>query len=127
MASLLLDTHVVLWSMANSNKLSKKAYLSIRNGKNHVSVATYWELAIKINIGKLDLGGNWRTRIDELLHINNISLLSIDRSHCDLLSNLPIHHRDPFDRMLIAQAQYENLALVTADKHIHQYDIEVIW
>ncbi len=126
---LLLDTHTLIWMGTQPGRFSSSTTVLLEDESNvvYASIISLWELAIKISIGKLDMGNNWLQDIQHFMRENAIDSMPIKPQHCDLITNLPLHHRDPFDRMLIAQAQYENLALVTADKSIHQYDIEVIW
>ena len=126
---LLLDTHTLIWMGAQPDRFTSQTAALLEDESNSVyaSIVSLWELAIKTSIGKLDLGNDWLQNIEHYMKDNTIENMPVKPQHCNLLTELPLHHRDPFDRMLIAQAQYENLALVTADKHIHQYDIEVIW
>ena len=122
--NLLLDTHVLLWWLADDPKLGAATRAAIADGRNdvHVSSVTIAEIAIKRSQGKLDAPR-------ELLHIlieEGFSELPLLSTHAAALETLPWHHRDPFDRMLVAQAVVEGLTLATADRNIHAYDITVL-
>lgn len=126
---LLLDTHALLWYSTNNPQLSTKAVGVISDGLNEVfvSAATPWELAIKVSIGKYPLNAPFETFIRKAIHGNRFSLLPIELSHAAQLSTLPYHHRDPFDRMMIAQAIVEGLLVVSCDKLFDAYPIQRIW
>ena len=87
----------------------------------------YWEIAIKVSIGKLELADQWPAIIAREMQNNFINFLLVSKEHCNCLAGLPFHHRDPFDRMLVAQATTEQMTLVTADRQLREYDIRVIW
>jgi PIN domain nuclease of toxin-antitoxin system len=125
---LLLDTHTFLWSMSNG-RLSAVAQQAFLNPENDLffSAASYWEICIKVSIGKLQMVSNWSQLIDREMQINAIRWLPIEQTHCLELLNLPFHHSDPFDRLLIAQATYEGMTLVTADQNIGRYAIPTLW
>jgi PIN domain nuclease of toxin-antitoxin system len=91
------------------------------------SAASYWEICIKLRLKKLQLSPDWPQVFDEEMKANRIVWLTVAREHCRRLLDLPHIHADPFDRLLIAQAQVENMALVTADSSIRSYPISVIW
>lgn len=122
---LLLDSHVLLWLATDDPKLGSAIRTVIADGSNTVlaSVASLWELTIKAGLGKLVLP----TGFHRLLVENGLTILSIDVRHIDRLDHLPRHHGDPFDRMLIAQAQADGLTLVSADRTIRLYDVPVLW
>lgn len=122
--NLLLDTHVVLWWLANNPKLSKQAYEAISTNTNtiYVSAASAWEIAIKKALGKLIAPDNFKEAIGE----SGFKPLMITFDHAAFAGNLPRHHDDPFDRMLIAQAKLENLILVTHDGHTKKYEVDSI-
>ncbi|MCP4427498.1 MAG: type II toxin-antitoxin system VapC family toxin [Chloroflexi bacterium] len=125
---LLLDTHAFLWFMKGEN-LSQKAqdvFLDIGNDL-FLSAASYWEICIKHNLGKLDLDENWNKIFDREMLLNGIKWLPIEKEHSQGIIELPMLHRDPFDRLLIAQARAESMTLLTADSKIQQYDIPTIW
>ncbi len=126
---ILLDTHAFLWAMSGSNRLSKKAkeaYLDNAN-KLFFSAVSYWEIGIKISIGKLELANNWKDIIDKEINNNGIKWLDLKKEHVQGIINLEFHHRDPFDRLLIAQAKYEQMSIITVDKQIEKYDVTTIW
>lgn len=120
----LLDTHVLLWWLENPVALSEKARSVIKDGKNaiYVSAAVVWEIAIKRSLGKLDIPDN----IDAVLKTNRFLPLSITVDHALAVQSLPTHHRDPFDRMLIAQAIFEDMAIITRDLNIQNYQVPTI-
>jgi PIN domain nuclease of toxin-antitoxin system len=127
--SLLLDTHALIWLIWGNPRLSQRALETIQTPElgKWVSMATFWELAIKIGLGKLDLGLNWRHALQNRLEEDGIGLLSIAARHCERVASLPRHHRDPFDRMLVAQAESETLTLISRDAVFDRYGIERIW
>jgi PIN domain nuclease of toxin-antitoxin system len=92
-----------------------------------LSVASLWEIAIKFSLGKLTLGKPFDEIIPEQLTINDITILPIDTSALNQVSNLPFHHRDPFDRMIIAQAIAETMSVIGKDAIFSSYDIKLIW
>lgn len=123
--NLLLDTHVFLWAVGNDSQLSPQARAAIIDGHNtvFVSAVTAWEIAIKKSIGKLKLpAGDYL----EELRLHRFTPLAITTEHALATELLPPHHRDPFDRMLIAQAQIEQLTLITRDQKLKAYDIPII-
>ena len=126
----LLDTHVVLWFLAgDAGRLSKVALNIILEPTSHkfVSVVSAWEMAIKISLGKLKFEGGVANFI-QMLNENGFSLLPVDEKHVCLLETLPFHHRDPFDRMLVAAAAYENMNFITSDANIHLYkNVTCVW
>ena len=123
--NLLLDTHVFLWAVDNNPNLSAAARKAIVDGHNivYVSAATAWEISIKLILIKLRIP---ESDYLEELRLHRFMPLSITTEHALAVENLPPHHKDPFDRMLIAQAQEEKLALVTRDLRIKAYDVQVI-
>jgi PIN domain nuclease of toxin-antitoxin system len=124
---ILLDTHTVLWLALNSPKLSEKAKDSILNpaNKKFVSVASAWEVAIKISLGKFDLPDV--SEFFEMIDRNGFELLTIDRRHISVLQRLPIIHRDPFDRLLVATAMIDGMTILSADENIRKYDANWMW
>lgn len=123
--NLLLDTHAFLWAVDDSPELSPAARAAITNGGNvvYVSAATAWEIAIKRAIGKLTTPeGDFL----EELRVHRFTPLSITTEHALAVEKLPSHHKDPFDRMLIAQAQEERLTIITRDQRLGLYDIKII-
>ncbi len=125
----LLDTHTFLWWIADSPRLSARAREVIRDSNNELffSAASGWEIAIKAQLGRLQLPDNLEQFIVEQLSLNIILVLPIQLRHALHVYTLPQHHRDPFDRMLVAQSQVENLPILTTDPQIAQYDVETIW
>jgi PIN domain nuclease of toxin-antitoxin system len=124
----LLDTHSILWFFESPKKLSQLAYDVIINSDNiiYVSIASVWEVTIKISIGKLALKSSFN-RFCEMIGENGFELRPIEFSHLQKLQDLPFLHRDPFDRLLIATAASEGMGLVTADEHIQLYDVDCVW
>jgi len=122
--NILLDTHVLIWALENNPTLSDSAKNSITNGNNMVFVSSIsiWEIAIKRNLGKLEAPDN----LQEEIKLHRFTPLKINYDHAELAGKLPDIHRDPFDRMLIAQAIIEKLTLVTRDKIIPGYDVNTL-
>jgi len=125
----LLDTHTFLWWITNNELLSDRSREAIRDGKNAIllSAASGWEIAIKAGLGRIDLPGDPEKVIPEQMSLNNIQGLSIQMSHALHVHALPQHHRDPFDRMLVAQCQLEEIPIITSDPQIAKYKVEVVW
>ena len=125
----LLDTHVFLWWITDDPRLSPRARRIIADGANvaFLSAASGWEIAIKAKLGRLRLPDNPEHFILKQLELNIIEVLPVQMSHALHVYALPYHHRDPFDRLLIAQAQLEKLPILTADPQISRYPVEVIW
>ena len=126
---LLLDTNAIIWWDSKSSKLSKKAEDAIRDASNEIfiSVVSAWEMQIKAQIGKLKQNKPWRDVIREQIQVNGFSLLRPELSHIEVLDSLPVHHKDPFDRLLIAQAIHENLTLVSNDPKFPAYPVTLLW
>lgn len=126
---LLLDTHALLWMCSDGDRLSERARAAILDERNELlfSVAGWWEIAIKIGLGKLDLQANWAATIKKEMRHNGIEWLPVRPEHCERITFLPFHHRDPLDRLLIAQAQAEKLEIVTCDPHFAAYGVQVLW
>ncbi len=125
MNRLLVDTHALLWWLADDPALSAAARTSIADPANEptVSVASIWEIAIKQSLGKLAAPDDLtETIVDE-----GFTLLSINAQHAWRVRELPHHHRDPFDRLLIAQAMTERMPIMTSDTSFDSYDVEVRW
>ena len=121
--NLLLDTHILLWWLSNSRRLHTDARKTIaESARAYVSAATVWEIAIKIALGKLEFRGE----MAEQLALNNLLSLAVTVPHALVAGALPMHHNDPFDRMLIAQAQLESLTLITRDVRLREYDVPVL-
>lgn len=129
MTSLLLDTHAMLWFFWDDPQLSAPAKALIEDSDNRklVSIASCWEIAIKVGLGKLDLGEPSRSFLAREIARNNFELLSISLDHATMVEGLTSHHRDPFDRLLVAQAMAEGSPLVSADGIFDQYGISRLW
>ncbi len=125
----LLDTHVMLWFLEDSDELSGKARQIIRNGDNELfwSSASFWEITVKASLGKIELGKGWQAQLEREKKVNRIQDLPIYQKHCEPHLKLPWHHKDPFDRLLICQAIVENLILITGDKYIQKYKVKTVW
>ena len=124
----LLDTHAVIWYLENPARLSSKTEKLIDNNKNKICLCSVslWEIAIKLNLGKLKL----KLTFDEIMNdikTCDFELLQIEREHLKRLSVLPTIHKDPFDRLLIATALAENLTIITVDENIQKYAVPWIW
>lgn len=127
MAGVLLDTHAFLWWCGDSPELSKKARRIISSDECHVSLASLWEIAIKTSLGKLKLPSTLDRYVPEQMALNGFSQLDIGFRHVARCAVLSWHHHDPFDRLLIAQAMEEDLAVVTRDGIFEQYGVRRIW
>lgn len=121
---LLVDTQAVIWAATASPRLSAAARDVLEDGANQAfcSVITLWEVAIKEAVGKLELDVDLRDWLAE----RDIVELSVHGDHARTFADLPLHHRDPFDRMLVAQARHEGLTLVTADRRLERYSVAVL-
>ncbi len=126
---LLLDTHTFLWWIDNDPHLSTqaRALISDSNNELYFSAASGWEIAIKARIGKLAMPDNLEQFIIEQLVLNQFTVLPIQLSHALHVYTLPLLHRDPFDRLLVAQSQVEDLLLLTNDALIQQYTTQTTW
>lgn len=126
---LLLDTHTILWSSQEPGRLSGRVrdLLIDRDNELFISIASCWEIAIKTGLGKLTL----HVALDQLVRReianNAMQLLPIDLAHVLRVANLPLLHRDPFDRLLVAQAQHQKMTLVSQDPLLARYDVPVVW
>lgn len=126
---LLLDTHAFLWSLEDSDRLSAAARSAIQDRANEkrVSYATLWEITIKTALGKLELETPWEETLGGIERRAPGTLLNFTEDHLAVLLRLPQHHRDPFDRMLVAQALSENLTLVSNDAALDAYGVRRLW
>jgi PIN domain nuclease of toxin-antitoxin system len=126
---LLLDTHVFLWWNEADPRLSRRVRGLLSDPENslYLSVASAWEMTIKVQSGKLGLPAATAVYIPARLNHYGIEALPVTLEHVLAASTLPGHHRDPFDRMLIAQGQVERLAIVTHDPQVRKYAVETIW
>ncbi|MDR0587755.1 MAG: type II toxin-antitoxin system VapC family toxin [Burkholderiales bacterium] len=124
----LLDTHAAIWALEDINKLSRAAAAVVEDTACllFISIASAWEIAIKISIGKLDFAGGCANFIAQMEQ-NGIIVLPITGKHLQGVETLPAIHRDPFDRLLIATAQSENLTIISADENFQKYNIRCVW
>lgn len=126
---LLLDTHTFIWYVTNNPKLSTTAQQHINDGDNQIllSIASIWEMAIKHSLGKLTFKLPFEAFISEQLTVNDFDLLDIRVEHLNTVANLKLHHRDPFDRLIISQAIVEQIPIVGVDKAFDFYAVEKLW
>ena len=126
----LLDTNALLWIVSDDPRLTAKARKAYETADDvWFSVVSLWEIAIKLSIGGFDfeLEPDWWRSIPAELSLNGVKRLDIANAHCREVTVLPFHHRDPFDRMLIAQAKVESLGIITADPQFRKYGVKVVW
>lgn len=123
----LLDTHTFLWAIAEERRLSPKAKSLMSSAESWWSVVSLWEALAKVAIGKLPLPAPTGPYLMQKLELNGVCVLPVSLSHVLRLESLPLHHRDPFDRLLIAQSIEEGFPIITADPWFARYPVEVIW
>lgn len=126
MKRLLLDTNVAVWLLlGDRDSVSDAARKALSDEQNAISLSavSVWEIAIKRSVGKLQVESGWGRALTRL----DFDPMPVTSEHAERVEQLPWHHRDPFDRLLIAQAQYEDHALVSADARMTAYDVEVVW
>jgi PIN domain nuclease of toxin-antitoxin system len=126
---LLLDTHAFLWFVTGDPQLSKKALDLITEPTNQVLVspASYWEIAIKVSLGKYPLTVPFATFFQEGMDGSDMTVLPIEVRHAAVLSSLPMHHKDPFDRMIVSQSIAEQIPIASADAALDAYGVERLW
>ena len=126
--NILLDTHAVIWFFEEDKRLPKSSIEAIYNLNNmiYVSVASLWEVAIKLSVDKLTFDDGFDGFL-ETVHKNEFALMEVEPEHIRATMNLPHIHRDPFDRMLIAQAMIDDMAIMTADANIVKYNVRICW
>jgi PIN domain nuclease of toxin-antitoxin system len=126
---LLLDTNVFIWLNDAPHRVRDRVMTVIANPDNDLflSLTSIWEMQIKIQLGKLELSDSLPDILKTQQVENNLQILTINLKHIWSLENLPNHHRDPFDRLLIAQAQTEDMTLVSADGIFELYDVDLLW
>lgn len=126
---LLLDTHALLWFVLEDPRLSIDSQSVITNPNNQilVSIASLWEIAIKISIGKYQLSDPFESFWLEQLKLNRFTLLNVAIQHTARIITLPFHHRDPFDRLIIAQALVERIPIVSVDDVFDLYGVSRVW
>jgi PIN domain nuclease of toxin-antitoxin system len=126
---LLADTSVVIWTLEASPRLSARAKRELFDPATTliVSVVSVWEIVLKHQARKLLLKTSLDGALDQIIHDSPWTLLPVMPEHLPVLAALPLLHRDPFDRLLVAQAQYEGLSIITPDERIRDYDVETLW
>ena len=126
---LLLDTHAFLWFILDDPQLSTSAKGLIAEPDNEIAIspASYWEIAIKISLNKYSLPEPYGVFMEREINANDFCILPIELKHTAALTTLPFHHRDPFDRLLIAQAMVEGIPLVSNDPALDAYSISRLW
>lgn len=126
--NILIDTHALIWFITNDNKLSVKNKAFIEDLENifFVSIASYWEIAIKYSLGRLELKDNLH-HIFEIIENKSFNILPITKIHILQLASLEFHHQDPFDRLMIAQAIVEDLTILSKDQYFYKYDVKLLW
>ncbi len=118
----LIDSHILLWSLKNDHARLTPSVLTVLGDDTlwkYISMASLWEISIKASVGKLNIPSDFF----DTLSLTGLKTLPIASAHLAMLLTLPLYHRDPFDRLLIAQAKIENMTLITADQKLAQYDI----
>ncbi len=126
---LLIDSHALIWAVDDPNRLTAISSSALQNPRNQliVSAATIWEVAIKVGTGKLKLSGPYRPWITKAIFDLGATILPITIDYADFQAGLPFHHRDPFDRLLIAQSIVESIPVVSGDALFDAYGITRIW
>ena len=124
----LIDTHAFIWFINGDSDLSDNAKKAIehQDANNFISIASLWEIAIKISLGKLELKTSF-AKLAEQIELNGFQILSVTFEDTLLISELPFHHRDPFDRIIIAQSIANRLSIITKDKLYEGYQANIIW
>ena len=124
----LLDTHTFLWFIDGNDNLSPNALINIEkeDAQNFVSIVSLWEIAIKISLGKLEITVPFE-KIEDFIYDNNFQILPISFADLLKLSGLPFHHRDPFDRLLIAQSINNEMIFLSKDENVLKYKASVVW
>jgi PIN domain nuclease of toxin-antitoxin system len=126
--NILLDTHTFLWYLQDSKELSSKAAEILEDSSNNLwlSIASLWEISIKLGLGKLTLRNSF-SDLEAVLQQLKIEVLPISFSDTERYLNLPLHHRDPFDRILVAQSMNHSLVLISRDLAFDDYNIQRLW
>jgi PIN domain nuclease of toxin-antitoxin system len=126
---LLLDTHAFLWFLLDDPQLSASARALIEDPANDVEIspASYWEIAIKIGLNKYALPEPYQIFMEREIADNDFRILPIEPKHTAVLTTLPLHHRDPFDRLIVAQAMVEGISVVSIDPRLDAYPIKRLW
>ncbi|MEL7227846.1 MAG: type II toxin-antitoxin system VapC family toxin [Cyanobacteria bacterium P01_D01_bin.36] len=124
---LLIDTHILLWFINNDPQLNQETKALLQSDTDvAVSIASLWEISIKVSIGKLTLPDSVENLFPQQLKLNQIDILPIKVTHLQAVSVLPFHHKDPFDRLIIAQALVEKIGLVSVDKVFEAYGVSIV-
>lgn len=125
----LLDTHILLWLASEPHKLSEQAMMTCQSQENQlmVSIASFWELSIKMSLGKISLQDNALDTLKHWCQEMGIEILPITVDDCERVRLLPFHHRDPFDRIIIAQSQQNQAQIISADGFFSAYECSVVW
>lgn len=125
----LIDTHTFLWAVSATNKLSQLSRSLIEDIDNEIclSTASLWEIAIKISIGKLRITHSYETFISQQLALNEFFVVPASLKHYEAVASLPMHHKDPFDRLIVAQAMVEQMPVISIDDKFDRYRIQRIW
>jgi PIN domain nuclease of toxin-antitoxin system len=126
---LLLDTHAFLWFIEGNPNLSETARNLIEDEENQrfLSVASLWEMAIKVSMNKLTLQTAFTSLVMQQVYGNAIELIEIRPGHLDVLAKMPFHHKDPFDRLILAQSIAENISVISKDSEFKKYPITLLW
>lgn len=126
---LLLDTHAVIWWVDHDELLSESAHEAIADPQNEllISAASIWEISIKVGIGKLKLSLPYRQWMHKAVADLRASILPISVESCDVQSSLPLHHGDPFDRLIVAQSSVEHISIVSSDEVFDRYGVHRLW
>jgi PIN domain nuclease of toxin-antitoxin system len=126
---LLLDTHTFIWYVTDNPRLSAHVKLLIEDENNEklVSIASIWEMAIKHSIGRLNFSLPFIEFVEQQLTVSNIGLLEINLQHIEVVASLPLHHRDPFDRLIIAQSMAQQIPILSVDAIFDAYAIARLW
>jgi PIN domain nuclease of toxin-antitoxin system len=125
---LLLDTHTFLWFIDDNPRLSAKAKALLESDADLLlSVVSLWEISIKVSIGKLTLAQPYDLFMPQQLTSNAVEILPISLAHLGVVATLPFHHRDPFDRLLVAQAMIEQLPVISIDSSLDAYSVKRLW
>ncbi|MEG5139676.1 MULTISPECIES: type II toxin-antitoxin system VapC family toxin [unclassified Microcoleus] len=126
---LLLDTHAFIWYRTNSSRLSITWRSLINKGDNNIllSTASVWEMAIKHSIGRLNFSMPFMEFVKQQIAVNRIEILEISFDHIEVVASLPLHHRDPFDRLIIAQSMAEQIPVLSVDVIFDAYAIARLW
>ena len=127
--SLLLDTNVLIWTLSGSDRISTRAKRAMARSTSdlYVSVVSVWEIVLKFQAGKLRLKSELDEVLEQILYHSPWTILQMSAEHLVPVAALPMLHKDPFDRLLIAQARHEGMSLVTSDETIPKYDVRTIW